>query len=97
MNEEMKQQVVSPQNPEEQEIDLIELAQKVWAGRKLIFIACGIAVVEVLAEAFSIPKEYATSVTLAPDVGGRSNSSFLCALAAMAGDQLWASARETAL
>ena len=31
------------QQPEEQEIDLIELAQKVWAERKLVFKACGIA------------------------------------------------------
>ena len=31
------------QQPEEQEIDLIELAQKVWAERKLVFKACGTA------------------------------------------------------
>ena len=30
--------------PEEQEIDLIELAGKVWASRKLVFKACGCAV-----------------------------------------------------
>ena len=93
----MKQQVVSPQNPEEQEIDLIELAQKVWAGRKLIFKACGIAVIVALVVAFSIPKEYATSVTLAPEVGGRSSSSNLGALAAMAGVNLRTSAGEDAL
>lgn len=93
----MKQQTVSPQNPEEQEIDLIELAQKVWAGRKLIFKACGIAVVVALVVAFSIPKEYATSVTLAPEVGGRSGSSNLGALAAMAGVNLRTSAGEDAL
>ena len=97
MNEEMKQQVVSPQNPEEQEIDLIELAQKVWAGRKLIFKACGIAVIVALVVAFSIPKEYVTSVTLAPEVGGRSSSSNLGALAAMAGVNLRTSAGEDAL
>ena len=97
MNEEMKQQVVSPQNPEEQEIDLIELAQKVWAGRKLIFKACGIAVIVALVVAFSIPKEYATSVTLAPEVGGRSSSSNLGALAAMAGVNLRTSGGEDAL
>ena len=97
MSEEMKQQVVSPQNPEEQEIDLIELAQKVWAGRKLIFKACGIAVIVALVVAFSIPKEYATSVTLAPEVGGRSGSGNLGALAAMAGVNLRTSAGEDAL
>ena len=97
MSEEMKQQVVSPQNPEEQEIDLIELAQKVWAERKLVFKACGIAVIMALVVAFSIPKEYATSVTLAPEVGGRSNSGNLGALAAMAGVNLRTSAGEDAL
>ena len=35
MSELTQQQTVSPQQPEEQEIDLIELAQKVWAERKL--------------------------------------------------------------
>lgn len=97
MSEEMKQQVVSPQNPEEQEIDLIELAQKVWAERKLVFKACGIAVIVALVVAFSIPKEYATSVTLAPEVGGRSSSGNLGALAAMAGVNLRTSAGEDAL
>lgn len=97
MSEEMKQQTVSPQNPEEQEIDLIELALKVWAGRKLIFKACGIAVIVALVVAFSIPKEYATSVTLAPEIGGRSSSSNLGALAAMAGVNLRTSGGEDAL
>ena len=36
-------QKTTQQQPEEQEIDLIELAQKVWAERKLVFKACGIA------------------------------------------------------
>ena len=67
MSELTQQQTVSPQQPEEQEIDLIELAQKVWAERKLVFKACGIAVIVALVVAFSIPKEYATSVTLAPE------------------------------
>lgn len=35
MSEEKIQNITSPQ-PEEQEIDLIELAQKVWASRKLV-------------------------------------------------------------
>lgn len=66
MSEERIQNITSPQ-PEEQEIDLIELAQKVWASRKLVFKACGIAALVGLVVAFSIPKEYSTSVTLAPE------------------------------
>lgn len=61
MSEERIQNITSPQ-PEEQEIDLIELAQKVWASRKLVFKACGIAALVGLVVAFSIPKEYSTSV-----------------------------------
>lgn len=97
MSELIQQQTVSPQQPEEQEIDLIELAQKVWAERKLVFKACGIAVIVALVVAFSIPKEYATSVTLAPETGGKSVSGGIGALASMAGISLGASSGEDAL
>ena len=53
--------------PEEQEIDLLELAARVWAERKLVLKWCGVAVVVGLVVAFSIPKEYTTTVTLAPE------------------------------
>lgn len=85
------------QQPEEQEIDLIELAQKVWAERKLVFKACGVAVVVALVVAFSIPKEYATSVTLAPETGAKNATGSMGALAAMAGINLGASSGEDAL
>ena len=87
MSEERIQNITSPQ-PEEQEIDLIELAQKVWASRKLVFKACGIAALVGLVVAFSIPKEYSTSVTLAPESGGKSGGGSMGALAAMAGINL---------
>ncbi|EGF53455.1 Wzz/FepE/Etk N-terminal domain-containing protein [Bacteroides fluxus] len=90
-------QNTTPQHPEEQEIDLIELAQKVWAGRKLVFKACGIAVLVGLVVAFSIPKEYSTSVTLAPESGGKSGGGSMGALAAMAGINLGSSSGEDAL
>ena len=87
----------TPQQPEEQEIDLIELAQKVWASRKLVFKACGYAVLVGLVVAFSIPKEYSTSVTLAPETGGKSGGGSMGALAAMVGSSLGASSGEDAL
>lgn len=96
MSEE-KIQNTTPQQPEEQEIDLIELAQKVWAGRKLVFKACGIAAIVGLVVAFSVPREYSTSVTLAPESGGRSGGGSMGALAAMAGINLGSSAGEDAL
>lgn len=78
----------TPDN-QEQEIDLIELAQKIWAERKLVFKACGIAAVIGIVVAFSIPKEYETKVTLAPETtGGKGISGSMGALASMAGINL---------
>ncbi len=72
--------------PEEQEIDLLELAARVWAERKLVLKWCGLAVVVGLVVAFSIPKEYTTTVTLAPETAqGGGALGGLSALAGMAG------------
>jgi hypothetical protein len=73
---------------DEQEIDLLELAQKLWNGRKLIIKVCCIAAVVGLVVAFSIPKEFTTTVTLAPEMNGKSSSGGLSSLAAMAGVNL---------
>ncbi len=51
-----------------QEIDLLELAQKLWVERRLIFKWCAIGAVAALIIAFSIPKEYTTTIKLAPEV-----------------------------
>lgn len=84
MDENIKQSPVS--SPEEQEIDLLELAGKVWAERRLVLKWCGVAVVVALVVGFSIPKEYTTTVMLAPEVEGGSRSlGGLSALAGMAG------------
>ena len=87
----------SPQKPEEQEIDLIELAQKVWAERKMLYKVCGIAAVIGLIVGFSIPKEYSTEVTLAPESASKMNAGSMGALAAMAGINLGGSVGEDAL
>lgn len=88
----------TPQLPEEKEIDLIELAQKVWAERKLILKVCGIAAVIGLVVAFSIPKEYTTKVTLAPETSsGKSGMGSMGALAAMAGINIGSGTGEDAL
>lgn len=74
---------------EEQEIDLIELAQYLWKERKLLIKACGIAIIVGLVVAFSIPKEYTTTVKLAPETEDASKKmSSLGGLAAMAGINL---------
>lgn len=87
------------QNMQEQEIDLIELAKKVWEGRKLVLKTCGCAALIGLVVGFSIPKEYTANVTLAPETtaGGKSMGGGLSALAGMAGINLGASQTTDAL
>ncbi|MCD8080919.1 MAG: Wzz/FepE/Etk N-terminal domain-containing protein [Bacteroides sp.] len=97
MTEETKDTKHTNYPSEEQEIDLIELAQKVWAERLLICKVCGIAVLVGLVVAFSIPKEFATSVTLAPEGGGNGSSGGMGALAAMVGINPGATSGEDAL
>lgn len=52
---------------EEQEIDLLELAQKLWSNRKTLLKWAGIGAIAGLIIAFSIPKEYTTTIKLAPE------------------------------
>lgn len=92
---EIKNETQKPVN--EQEIDLVELALKVWSRRKLIFKACGVAVLVGLVVAFSIPREYSTGVLLAPETTSKSGSGSMGALAAMAGINLGSSAGPDAL
>lgn len=80
----MKENDFQPQ-PVEEEIDLMELARKVWDERKLVFKACGIAAVIGLIVAFSIPKEYTSTILIAPESTSTRSSGGLSSLAAMAG------------
>lgn len=71
---------------EEQEIDLLELAMKLWQQRKKIGIWCAIGAVLGLVVAFSIPREYETSVKLVPEIAGNQKiSGSYGAIAAMVG------------
>ena len=71
---------------DEQEIDLLELAMKLWQQRKKICLWCFIGAVIGLVVAFSIPKEYDTSVKLAPESSNNQKlSGGLSAMAAMVG------------
>ena len=83
--EENKQQ----QPVEEQEIDLLEIVRKLWDARLLIVKWCVIGAVVGLVVAFSIPKEYTTTVKLAPELqGSKPSSGGLSSLASMAGINL---------
>ena len=71
---------------EEKEIDLLDLFRKLLKRKKTIGIWCLVGLVLGLVIAFSIPREYTTSITLAPESNGNpGSSSGLGALAAMAG------------
>lgn len=61
-------------HPEEKEIDLFEMAYKLWDRRKTILIWCMWGVLAGLIIAFSIPREYSTSVKLAPEFMTNSRS-----------------------
>ena len=71
---------------DEKEIDLLELAAKLWAQRKklIIWSVCGAIIGLVVA--FSIPREYTTNVKLAPEANdSKVSGGSLGALASMAG------------
>ena len=76
------------QQPEtaDQEIDLIELAQKLWQGRRMIVRWCIAGALVGLVIGFSIPKEYTVTVKLAPEIqGGKTSLGGLGSLASIAG------------
>ncbi|MDE5649970.1 MAG: chain-length determining protein [Duncaniella sp.] len=81
-----KQSIYDGHDDQEQEIDLLELAQKLWASRRLIVKFGIVGVIAGLIVAFSIPKEYTTSIKLAPEFSdNKMQSGGLGALASMAG------------
>jgi len=69
---------------QEQEIDLIELAKKLLENWRFILKVCAIGLVVGIIVAFSLPKEYKTTVILAPQTNN-AQSGNISALAAMAG------------
>lgn len=80
---------LQPVQGDEQEIDLIELAKKLWDKRLFLLKCCGVAAVVGLVVAFSIPKEYSTTVKLTPETTDPSKKmGNLGGLAAMAGINL---------
>ena len=82
-NKEYKQ-VPPHQEEEEQEIDLMEYATKLWSVRNLLIkVACIAAIVGVVI-AFTTPRQYTVTVTLAPE-SSKSGSSSLSGIASMLG------------
>ncbi|MDL2214878.1 chain-length determining protein [Dysgonomonas sp. OttesenSCG-928-M03] len=72
----------------EKEIDLLALAKKLWEKRRFIIKISLIGFVVGIIIAFSIPKEYKTTVIMAPDSKSSGGVGNMGALAAMAGINL---------
>lgn len=82
-NKEYKQ-VPPHQEEEEQEIDLMEYARKLWEARKTLLKAAGIAAVLGVVIALTTPRRYTVSVTLAPE-SSKSGGGSLSGIASMLG------------
>ena len=81
---------------EEQEIDLVELIQKMWINRWLIIKVTGVFVVLGVLVALFSAKVYTASCDIVPDTG-KSGNSKMSSLAALAGVNLGGGADVTAL
>lgn len=66
---------------DELEIDWMDLMRRIIAIRKTLYKAAGIGLVLGILIAFSTPKQYTVSVTLAPEMGSDSKSGGLASLA----------------
>lgn len=83
---------------EEQEIDLLELAKKLWTAKRTIIKWCVIGAVVGLVVAFSIPREYTTTVKLAPEFNdAKAGAGGLSSLASLAGINLQAGSQVDAV
>lgn len=81
---------------EEKEIDLLALVNKIWLKKKFILKVVGIGFIFGLIIAFSIPKEYTTTVILIPD-SKSTTSGNMGSLATLAGINLNSAISEDAL
>ena len=75
----------APLEEDELEIDLMEYARKLWAGRKNLLKVAGIAALIGIFMAWSMPTKYQVDVLLSPESGNSGSSSALSGMAAMLG------------
>ena len=77
------------QVPQDDEIDLIQLAKTLWKGKKTIMVSIVVAAIIGVAVALLSPKAYTTSTTMVPQVSSKGSSlGGISSLAAMAGFNL---------
>lgn len=73
---------------EEDEIDLVEIAKKLWSKRKFILKVTAVFIVLGILVALFTAKEYTASCVIVPQTGEKSSGGGLSGLAAMAGISL---------
>lgn len=79
----------TPENDKQEEIDLIELARKVWARRRYVVKSICIGAAAGLVIGFSIPKEFTTTIKMAPEgLKSTAKAGGMADLAALAGFDL---------
>lgn len=83
-----EQQVDDRFDKKEEEINLVEIAQKLWRNRKFIFKVTAVFAVLGLIVAISTPNVYTASCTMVPQTGQKSAGGSLGGLAAIAGINL---------
>ncbi len=89
MMAEKENKVASQEGMKNGEIDLIELAKKIWGQRKLIGIIAGVFMLAGIIVAYVSPKKYTAQCVVVPQTGGQPMGNH-GGLAAMAGVNLWA-------
>jgi uncharacterized protein involved in exopolysaccharide biosynthesis len=85
MAEELNPNAFDPEEDEELEIDLMELARKLWDARKFLLRAMGVGLVLGILIALGLPKKYTVDVTLSPESGKSGGGSSLSGMASMLG------------
>lgn len=85
--EEQNKEIIK-QNPLENEIDLIEIAAKLWSNKRFIFKVTAIFAAIGLFIAIFTPNEYTATTTMIPQMGDKKVGGSLGGLAAMAGINL---------
>lgn len=85
---EEKNKEITSQNNSNDEIDLIEIAAKLWAKRRFIFKTTAIFAAIGLFIAIFTPNEYTATTTMVPQTGEKKAGGNLSGLAAMAGINL---------
>lgn len=70
---------------EQQEINWLELLEKIYASKKQILIACSIGAIIGLVVVLGTPKEYTASIFIVPESSRRATSSGISTLSDMAG------------